>query len=239
MFFPKGNLRRFLSSDKLAAEGGASGLMFINKAVLILTFCAFLSGALAIYFQYKERRFHIYFFKPLTLVFIIAIALTQGLPETHYGRAIILGLLFSLAGDVFLVNHERFIHGLVSFLIAHLFYIAAFFLFVPVSGWLFLSALPVLVCLALMLSVLWNSLGKLKIPVVVYMIVIALMSWQSINRWLAIGDAKAALAAFGALLFMASDSILAINKFRYNFTSAQMLLLTTYFTAQWLIALSV
>lgn len=212
--------------------------MLINKAVLILTLCAFFSGALAIYFQYKERRFHIYFFKPLTLAFIIAIALTQGFPHTHYARAIILGLLFSLAGDVFLINHERFIHGLASFLIAHLFYIAAFILFVP-SGWLFLSALPVLLCLGLMLVILWSSLGKMKLPVVIYMIVLALMSWQSLHRWLAIGDAKTALAAFGALFFMASDSILAINKFKYNFRSAQLLLLTTYFIAQWLIALSI
>lgn len=212
--------------------------MLINNTILILTLCAFFSGALAIYFQYKERRFHIYFFKPLTLVFIIAIALAQGFPQTHYARAIIFGLLFSLAGDVFLINHERFIHGLVSFLIAHLFYIAAFVLFVP-SGWLFLSALPVLLCLGLMLLVLWKSLGNMKIPVVIYMIVLALMSWQSIHRWFAIGDVKTALAAFGALFFMASDSILAINKFRYNFRSAQMLLLTTYFTAQWMIALSV
>lgn len=211
----------------------------LNKVVLVLSIGAFLSGALSIYFQYEQKRTLLYLFKPLTMVFIIAIALSQSFPpQTHYQRAVILGLIFSLAGDVFLVNHERFIHGLVSFLIAHLFYIAAFVLFVP-SSWLFASALPVLVCLALMLCALWSHLGKMKIPVVIYTIVIALMGWQSINRWFVIGDAKAALAAFGALLFMVSDSILAINKFKYNFRTAQLFLLTTYFIAQWLIALSV
>jgi uncharacterized membrane protein YhhN len=211
----------------------------LNEVILALSVGAFLSGAFSIYFQYKEPQGLLYIFKPLTLLFIIAIALSQSFPpQTHYQRAIILGLIFSLAGDLFLVNHERFIHGLVSFLIAHLFYIAAFILFVP-SGWLFVSALPVLACLALMLWALWSHLGKMKIPVVIYTIVIALMGWQSLNRWFLIGDAKAALATFGALLFMVSDSILAINKFKYNFRTAQLFLLTTYFIAQWLIALSV
>jgi uncharacterized membrane protein YhhN len=211
----------------------------LNEVILVLSIGAFLSGVFSIYFQYKEPRGLLYVFKPLTLLFIIAIALSQAFPpQTHYQRAIILGLMFSLAGDVFLINHERFIHGLVSFLIAHLFYIAAFVLFVP-SGWLFVSALPLLASLALMLCALWSHLGEMKIPVVIYAIVIALMGWQSIHRWFLIGDTKAAFAAFGALLFMASDSILAVNKFKYNFRTAQLFLLTTYFIAQWLIALSV
>lgn len=212
--------------------------MMLNKAVLVLSISAFLSGTLSIYFHYKGKETFVYLFKPLTLLFIIAIALTQGFPQTHYQRSIIIGLFFSMAGDVFIIKPERFIHGLVSFLIAHLCYIAAFALFVP-GGWIFVSALPILASLTLMLFVLWGNLGKLKVPVVIYMLVIALMGWQAINRWIAIDDLKSMLAAFGALLFIVSDSVLAINKFKYNFHKAQMLLLATYFIAQWLIALSV
>lgn len=212
--------------------------MMLNKVVFVLSISAFLSGTLSIYFHYKGKETLVYLFKPLTLLFIIAIALTGGFPQTHYQRSILIGLIFSLAGDVFIIKPDRFIHGLVSFLIAHLCYIAAFVLFVP-SGWLFVSALPVLAALALMLFVLWHNLGKLKIPVAIYMLVIALMGWQAIHRWLAIDDLKSMLAASGALLFIVSDSILAINKFKYSFHKAQMLLLTTYFIAQWLIALSV
>ncbi len=213
--------------------------MMTNEAVLLLTIGAGLSAALAIFFHYREPRNLVYVFKPLAMVFIIAIALRENfLPVTHYQRAIILGLLFSLAGDVFLIKPERFIHGLVSFLIAHLFYIAAFVLFVP-GGWLFVSALPVTACLVLMLWLLWAHLGKMKIPVAIYTIIIALMGWQAIHRWFVIGDVKSTFAVLGALMFMVSDSVLAINKFRQNFHLAQILLLTTYFIAQWLIALSV
>lgn len=214
-------------------------MLIKSNLIFVLSLGAFLSGVLSIFFHYKGKRNLVYLFKPLTMAFIIAIALTQSFPsQTHYSRAIILGLVFSLAGDIFLINHKRFIHGLVSFLIAHLFYIAAFVFFVY-GDWHFTSALPVLISLILMLSLLWNNLGKLKIPVLVYMLVIALMGWQSINRWFVIGDVKSMLAAFGALLFMASDSILAINKFRYSFRAAHIFLLMTYFIAQWLIALSV
>jgi len=213
--------------------------MMTNEAVLILTIGAFLSAALAILFHYREPRNLVYIFKPLAMVFIIAIALRENiLPATHYQRAIILGLLFSLAGDVFLIKPERFVHGLVSFLIAHLFYIAAFVLFVP-SGWLFVSALPVAASFVLILRVLWSHLGQMRLPVMIYTFIIALMGWQTINRWFVIGDVKSTFAVLGALSFMASDSVLAINKFRQNFHLAQLLLLTTYFVAQWLIALSV
>jgi alkenylglycerophosphocholine/alkenylglycerophosphoethanolamine hydrolase len=46
------------------------------------------------------------------------------------------------------------------------------------------------------------------------------------------------LAAVGALLFVASDSALAWNRFKSEFKSAQAVILATYFAAQWLIALS-
>jgi uncharacterized membrane protein YhhN len=210
------------------------------KVIVVLTIGAVLCSALTIFFHYEQRRGLVYFFKPLAMISIIAIAFGKSFPAlTYYQGAIIFGLLFSLIGDIFLVRHEHFIQGLVSFFIAHLFYIAAFVLFTPSRSWLAVSALPVVACLAVMLWVLWPRLGKLKVPVMLYTIIIALMGWQALNRLIEAGDIKSVFAAAGALLFMASDSILAINKFRYSFHHAQLLLLITYFLAQWLIALSV
>ena len=90
----------------------------------------------------------------------------------------------------------------------------------------------------LMLRLLWPHLGKLKAPVSVYVAAILLMVWQALNRWMATGDAGSALALAGALLFVASDSALAWNRFKAEFKSAQVVVLGTYFAAQWLIALS-
>ena len=65
-----------------------------------------------------------------------------------------------------------------------------------------------------------------------------MMTWQALNRWLATGEAGSALALAGALLFVASDSALALNRFKGEFKGAQAVVLGTYFAAQWLIALS-
>jgi uncharacterized membrane protein YhhN len=205
----------------------------------ILTLLAILSASLHIRAEYYGPRYHVYLFKPLTMVFILLIAVQAGQPDAlHYKYAIIAGLLFSLAGDVFLMlPSDRFIPGLVSFLVAHLFYIAAF-----TSGtglgfsW---RLLPCAVYGVLIFSILAPHLGKMKFPVLMYMVVILVMAWQAWERWHQTGQSAALLAFLGAVLFVVSDSALAINRFRGEYKSAQALILSTYFAAQWLIARSV
>lgn len=204
--------------------------------VVALSILAAASGALHILAEYRGARTGIYIFKPLTVLFIIAIALR---PEASlYKYMIVAGLLFSLAGDIFLMlPHDRFIHGLISFLVAHVFYIAAF----TADGARrpsLVAAIPLLVYGGLMLRLLFPHLGRMRAPVVVYMLVILSMVWQASNRWADTNAAGSLLAFLGACLFAISDSILAMNRFRRGFRSAQFLTLTTYFMAQWLIALS-
>lgn len=206
--------------------------------LVALTIMAGVSAALHIFAEYRGPRRNVYIFKPLTILLIIAIAL-QSQPSL-YKHLIVAGLLFSLAGDIFLMlPRDRFIPGLFSFLIAHLFYIAAFTL----DGALARSSLPVAIALllygGLMLQLILPTLGKMKLPVVIYMLVILLMVWQAANRFINLRTTVSLLAFAGACLFAASDSALALNRFRRSFKSAQFLILTTYFTAQWLIALSV
>jgi uncharacterized membrane protein YhhN len=206
--------------------------------VAALTIMAAVSAALHIFAEYRGPRRNIYIFKPLTMLLIIAIALQS--PASLYKHLIVAGLLFSLAGDIFLMlPRDRFIPGLVSFLIAHLFYIAAFSL----EGASAYSSLPAAIALlvygGLMLRLLLPTLGKMKLPVAIYMLVILLMVWQATNRSINMWTTASLLACAGAWLFAASDSVLALNRFRRPFKSAQFLILTTYFAAQWLIALSV
>ena len=189
--------------------------------------------------EYRGPRRQVYVFKPLTVILIILIALqTKFAGAPPYKQLIIAGLLCSLAGDVLLIwPRERFVAGLVCFLFAHVCYIAAF----TVGGGRVFSAWGAAVLVlygALMLRVLWPRLGRLKGPVAFYVAAILLMAWQALNRWLAAGEAGSALALAGALLFVASDSALALNRFGGEFKSAQAVVLATYFAAQWLIALS-
>ena len=91
----------------------------------------------------------------------------------------------------------------------------------------------------MMLWRLWPTLGAMKIPVTVYIGVILIMAWQAANRWLETRDTAGALALFGAYLFVASDSVLAVDRFRGRIRYAPFWVLSTYFAAQLLIALSI
>jgi uncharacterized membrane protein YhhN len=207
--------------------------------VASLTVLAFFSAILTILAAYQKRHLTHYLFKPLTLVFIILIALQSKNPTSpFYRQAIIAGLLFSLVGDILLMlPQDRFIPGLVSFLAAHVFYIVAFTR-ESERALSFYTLIPFLIYGSLMLRVLWPHLGKMRLPVVMYMLAILMMGWAAAGRRLLTEQPGSLLAFLGAILFIASDSALALDKFRRPFRSAQLFILSTYFTAQWLIALS-
>lgn len=207
--------------------------------VVVLSILALFSALLAILSAYQKRRLTHYLFKPLTVIFIILIALGATQQTTpFYTRAVVAGLILSLAGDIFLMLPEdRFVAGLTSFLCAHVFYIAAF-TYESAGALSFWTLVPFLIYGALVLHVLWPQLGKMKLPVLVYVAVILTMGWAAADRRLMTGQEGSLLAFLGAVLFIASDSLLALDRFRRRFRSAQLLILSTYFAAQWLIALS-
>jgi len=207
--------------------------------LVILSLLAALTAALTIIAKYRQSKRLEYICKPLAMIWIILIALlnNDALSST-YRALIVAGLLASLAGDVFLMLPGRFMQGLVSFLIAHLFYIAAF----TIEGegtapiW---YIVPFALYGAVMLWRLWPLLGSMKGPVMIYVVAILIMAWQAANRWIENKQSATLLALAGAYLFVTSDSVKAVEKFRGTWRSAPFWVLSTYFAAQWLIALSV
>ena len=141
-----------------------------------------------------------------------------------------------MAGDVFLMLSGFFIPGLLSFLVAHLFYIA---LFKQGVAWFpsRTALLTTLLFAAAMYAFLWaNGLpAALRLPVAAYVGVIALMAAQAIGRATVLRDKASVAVAVGAAFFMASDSLLATNKFAFPIPMAQLWVLGTYYTAQILI----
>jgi len=181
-----------------------------------------------------------FIFKPMTTVLVIAYAWPRGhgMPRQH--RLILFGLALSLAGDVFLLwPKQGFLPGLVSFLLAHLAYIVAFC--VPVrfaakpSTFIAYAALA-----ALILSQLWEGVpAALRAPVLAYVVCLAAMAAQAATWWRsAPNNPHARWAAIGGLLFMASDSLLAFNKFAAPLPWSALWILATYWLAQWCIASS-
>ena len=201
---------------------------------------ALVTGILHIQAEYAGAQRRVYIFKPLTTSLIIVFALLIIPPVSGTYKALILaGLCFSLAGDVFLMlPDDRFVAGLVSFLIAHLLYIAAF---VSLGGFQ-LDGFAFLIYIAygtVMLSRLWPGLGSLRLPVLLYMAVILVMGWQALALWRTAPSVGALSVAIGAALFVLSDSVLAYDRFRRPFPAERAVVLSTYYVAQALIAVSV
>ncbi|HEX5870140.1 MAG TPA: lysoplasmalogenase [Longimicrobium sp.] len=207
---------------------------------LALTLLAAASAALTVRAEHRQARRAVYLFKPLTTVLILALAATAPQPAGRgYQALVCAGLLFSLAGDVFLMlPRDRFVAGLASFLAAHLLYVAAFAPRPPA-----LAAPLVLAALVayggVLLRALWPRLGSLRAPVALYAAALLVMAWQAAERWMTLDTAPALLAAAGAGLFVVSDSVLAWQRFRGRHAYGQAVMLSTYFAAQWLIASSV
>ena len=199
-----------------------------------------ISALLHVRAEYRGPRWQVYVFKPLTTTLILGVALSAPEPiSSIYQLAIALGLLLSLAGDIFLMlPSDRFTFGLISFLLAHLCYVAAFASFgePPWSPW---AAAPFVAYGLVLLSLLWRHLGRYRAAVVVYASVLLVMGWQATEQYLAVAETRALVALGGAVLFVISDSALAWNRFARRFRLAQALVLSTYFAAQWLIAVSV
>ncbi len=180
-----------------------------------------------------------YVFKPGTMFLIIALAAT-GLPEAGtFGYLVLAGLVFSVAGDIFLVlPQNRFLAGLVSFFLAHLMYIAAFS--TRRTGWGLLDA-AVLSGLAVVGLLLFRRMrpglireggGPLQAAAGLYLAAISAMVLA------AVGTRLPGLV-LGALLFYVSDAILAWNRFARPLPGANLGVMSTYFAGQYLIAVSV
>lgn len=180
--------------------------------------------------------------KPLLLLILINwfIAATNNYQSANK-KWVTLALCFSWLGDVLLMFQSRssmfFLLGLSSFLIAHIFYIMFFHTIKVIEGVKSraLLLLPVVIYYAVLIAVLYPYLADMKVPVPVYGLVISFMLLLALHM-LFISNKKAGqLMATGALLFVISDSALAINKFYQPFEGSGFVIMLTYGLAQLLI----
>ena len=197
------------------------------------------AGLLAIAGAYLPLAWLHYATKPLATLLIVAMVWTGRSAEPGYRAGILVGLLLSTLGDVFLMlPGDYFVFGLGSFLMAHIAYLFAF----ARRERLFAVGWPVLAYAALaaaVLSVLWPQLPPpLRLPVFVYVLVLTTMAAQAAVVWRRRPGRSSALAATGGLFFVASDAMLAIDRFAAPFAAATAVVLATYWIAQGLIGLS-
>ncbi len=146
-------------------------------------------------------------------------------------------LAFSGLGDMFLgiEGANLFIYGLGSFLIAHLFYIALFARNLPRpldqrAGRKVLIFIQLLYSAAITMW-LGPDLGPLAMPVIFYMSAITAMCLTAV-----LAGFRTPLVVAGAVLFIISDSLIAINKFKMPIDHNDYLVWSTYYFGQLAIA---
>jgi uncharacterized membrane protein YhhN len=194
----------------------------------ILSLVALISTIIAVIFRQRENIKMYSIFKPLTTILIILIALIvyQNFPST-YSAIMIASLVFSLIGDIFLINKKYFLHGLSSFLLAHIGFTIGFASLFGFN-WFIIPLIILILAGGIYYNYLRKDLHKYSIPVAVYIIVIIIMNWQAVglvinsNAFIFFG------IAIASLLFSFSDSIIAYNKFKKPFKIAEILILSTY-----------
>jgi len=161
-----------------------------------------------------------------------------GFELQYYALLIVLGLIFSLLGDIFLMlKSDKFMQGLVSFLIAHIFYIVAFLDSAKIDLNLY-AIIPIALIGIGYLAVLLPKTGNLKIPVLIYALILQAMVITADMFYQTALTTSSLMVLIGAIWFMLSDSILAFARFVKAFKFAQIAVLSTYYIAQTCIVLS-
>ncbi len=161
-------------------------------------------------------------------IIVLAIVSFQKI-SSGFPKLFIIGLLFSMIGD-FILDYDRqgaFIYGLAAFFIAHVFYISSLGRWGFAGKQLWIAGL-ILILSAVAITLIFPNLENLLISVLAYMVILLLMGLSTIfsqktNSWLIIGG----------LSFLISDSIIGLDKFYTPIIFSHLLIMLTYYFAQY------
>lgn len=187
-----------------------------------------------------------WFLKPFLLSFLILAVYAH---ERFMTKKILLtALTLSWIGDIILMFADKgelyFIAGLIAFLLSHIFYILLFSkqlkIYLKKSKiiyWVGVTAIAFYLIVLLLL--LLPTLGGLKIPVIIYALTISIMLLFALKGFLNWQKPANIYILIGAIVFVISDSILALDKFYTPLQYSSFLIMTTYLIAQYLIVVGI
>ncbi len=200
---------------------------------IALIIALFVPPLMMITIALKSRSKSCVVFKALTTACISLIVL---LNAEGFEWFIFVGLIFSLAGDIFLEFERRFLYGMFAFFLTHVFYSIGFVkLFNLPSSWTFVIIYSIVLVQYFFLK---KHLERFKLPVLLYSLAIATMLSLSFAAMRGENYSEV-LLPIGATLFAFSDSYIAWDKFVKELPLRNFLVLSTYFAGQLLIALSI
>lgn len=153
-----------------------------------------------------------------------------------------LALIFSWVGDVFLLlqaeNSNFFIFGLASFAVAQIFFINAYLKARNLEGSISVKSkipytIPFFIFTVVFVGYLWPEIIGLRVPIIIYAVLLTSMAITSILRMDQTNLKSFNQVFFGSILFMFSDSLIAINKFANPMENPGLFIMLTYILAQW------
>jgi len=211
---------------------------------LILHLIFLVIAVVQLYGSWIESRTLEYIAKPLILLWIAVFFLLNTRP-TARRWLVVLAFFFSWIGDLLLMfawkNDLFFFAGVGSFFCSQVTYILVFLTYrlAPGRGLIQLKpvwVIPFILYFGLLYSILLPDLEGMMIPVVsIYAVTLIGMSIAAVNRHGRVKNREFVLVMSGALMFLVSDSLLAINKFVTEIPRGGFLVILTYIAAQYLI----
>jgi uncharacterized membrane protein YhhN len=212
----------------------------MKKTYWIILF-AIILGAELTGIQLKNETIE-FIFKPLLMIVVAGYFLSQTIKIIGLlKRFIMAALFFSWVGDILLMFQVKasifFLLGLSAFLLAHVCYIIFFHVVrirekIKSNVWLLLI---VVIYYATLITILSPHLGDMKLPVRIYGIVISFMFMLAMHMLFIKNKTAGKWMMTGALLFVISDSVLAINKFYQSFEFSGIIIMLSYALAQFFI----
>ena len=157
---------------------------------------------------------------PLLMLYFYVQPFFAAAPNTKY--LILVGLFGSFLGDAFLLSEAYFIPGMIAFMTTHIFNILFFHLLMPTTGASKVKLYVAIVLLAIFCAFVYlflkDAMGALIYPILVYMLLISTSAIYTVRASL---NSKATMIANlfwtpGMLFFIASDAVLAFNKFYWS-----------------------
>lgn len=177
--------------------------------------------------------------KPFLMTSLVIIYLVSVKKSSFW---FISALFFSFWGDVLLLFKEQFfVFGLGSFLLAHILYIkitSAFIKKISLQK-VVLVCLPFVAFLFSFLFLIKDNLAEMIVPVIIYGIVISSFGAVALLNYVQEKSTANLWLFLGAIIFIISDSLIAINKFYEPKEMYQICIMLTYIVAQYLICKAV
>ena len=206
----------------------------MNKIVPLIVFVLFC--LIDFYGIYLEKQLMVNFAKPMLMITLFWYYYSN---TKQLNKYFILGLFFSFLGDLSLLGTGEvyFIFGLLFFLIAHVFYIIMVLRLIPARKPkdFIMAGVPFLLLFLVLMNVLFAGLGSMKIPVIIYAMTISFFGIVSLLLYLQSKTKISLLLLVGVLIFISSDTILALNLFYKTQSFYPLLIMMTYVLAQYLI----